>query len=316
MKLSLKMASIEDLWHRLETTGPGGATRVDGTHPSDLYGATDARGQVGLVLLCDREPPGAPKFEAVTVTSNQRHDGRWALGIWLDEGSLRPVFTQLCDDLVATAERVPPSLAPTHILGRLARWRDLLERGAGSMRMTDLRGLIGELIVFDRCLGHWSADDVVSGWVGPLGNPQDFVLPGRRIEVKTAFASSRAVRITSLDQLDTDEPLLLAVVTLTTLVAGDDGLAPAAFIDGLIRGIRGAAGEAAVEVFRQRLTSARYVEDAAFDRPMFRVDNLQFFNVARDFPRLRRADVPAGIGDALYDVVLASCAPYTTSLAS
>ena len=74
------------------------------------------------------------------------------------------------------------------------------------MTMSKLRGLVGELLILEMCLDLWPTEDVASGWTGPLGGPQDFVLPGRRIEVKTTFASARSVHITSVDQLDTMSP--------------------------------------------------------------------------------------------------------------
>ncbi len=47
---------------------------------------------------------------------------------------------------------------------------------------------------------------------------------------------------------------------------------------------------------------------------MFRLDGIEFFEVGGDFPRVRRASVPSGIERLTYDLVLASCAPFRSSL--
>ena len=55
------------------------------------------------------------------------------------------------------------------------------------------------------CLELWDAADVVDGWVGPLGEPQDFAFPERVIEVKSVYPTAKTARITSIAQLDSDQ---------------------------------------------------------------------------------------------------------------
>lgn len=306
------MSQIEDLWRRVEATGPGGVMRVDETHPSDLYGATDSEGHRGLVLLSVSEPPKPPTLDAIEVTAHQRQDGRWALGIWLREPNLMPMFSQLCMDLITSSREVESSAAAGHLLARLVRWRELLEAGAGPMTMSQLRGLVGEMLVLEMCTNLWSHADVVSGWVGPLGGPQDFVLPDRRIEVKTTFASARSVHISSVDQLDTDEALTLAVVTLTTL-AGGVGIAPNQLVNRIQSGLLDVSADSAI-AFGKRLDAVGYLPVPLYDELMFRVDDIDFYEVDGAFPRIRRADISAGIEKIVYDVMLGACTAHKSTL--
>jgi Putative PD-(D/E)XK family member, (DUF4420) len=308
------MTSIDDLWRQLEATGPGGSTRVDDSHPSDLYGSTDAEGHVGLLLVSDVEPPPPPVLEAVQLTVRRRHDGRWALGIWLHESDLRAVFAQLCGDLVEASRDLPAPSVPGYLLSRMSRWRQLLEAGGGPMGMSELRGLVGELLVLEECFEHWTEEEVVTGWVGPLAGPNDFVLPGHHLEVKTTFPSARSVRITSIDQLDRDERLTLGVVILTTLGAPGEGLAAADLVDRLSRRIFDASGPDGLATFERRLDAARWEPDPLYSRPMFRFDRIDYYSVTGEFPRLRRPGMPAGIGRVMYDILIGSCSPYRTRL--
>lgn len=306
------MSSIEDIWARLEAGGPSGAMRVSAEHPCDFFGATDQRGRPGLVLVTDSEPPARPSLDAVEISSAERGDGRWALGIWLRDASLKPVFARLCADLIESSWTVRPSAAATFVLERLVRWRELLETATGPMSMSKLRGLVGELVVLEKCLDLWTPSDVLAGWTGPLGGPQDFVLPGLRMEVKTTFPSARSVHISSAEQLDTDEPLTLAVVTLTTLVGGS-GLAPNELVERIAQRLVPAGGDLGA-LFRKRLDAAGYLPDPRYSKPMFRLDAVQYFDVSEGFPRIRRQAVPAGVEGVVYDVVIGSCLPYKTSL--
>lgn len=306
------MSSIDEIWAMVEVGGPGGVLRVDDSHPADLYGATDAEGRRGLVLVCAAEPPAPPRLDAVEVTSHLRHDGRWALGIWLREPSLLPVFTHLCTDLIAASRGAAVNAAAGVILARLLRWRELLETGTGPMSLSAVRGLVGELLVLERCIEIWGPGDAVSGWVGPLGGPQDFVLPDRRIEVKTIVPTAHSVHISSIDQLDTDDALSLAVVVLTTL-AGGSGIAP----DELISSIEATLLESGVETagsFRHRLDALGYLSDPQYQKPVFRLHRIEWYDVAGDFPRVRRADVGVGIDRLVYDVELGTCSSHRSSL--
>ena len=307
------MSSIEDLWAIAEEDGPGGGVRVSAEHPADLFASTDATGRRGLLLVADTEPPGRPSLDAVEVTCGLRQDGRWALGIWLTDFALLPMFTRLCADLVDCTTAAPAGSAAALLLARLGRWRELLEAGTGPMTLSKLRGLVAELLVIERCLDHWGAADVVAGWAGPLGGPQDLVLPGRRVEVKAATPAARSVHISSVEQLDTAEPLIIAVVTLATL-AGGDGIAPNELGERVQRRIS-EAGPSLGAQFRQRLDALGYLPDPLYSAPMFRLDGTDFYEVAGDFPRLRKASVPAGNEHVTYDLVLASCAPHRSTLA-
>lgn len=306
------MFSIDALWALAEADGPGGAVRVSAAHPADLFAATDATGRRGLLLVTSAEPPARPSLDAVEVTCARRHDGRWALGIWLRDVPLQPLFERLCGDLIDSTRTALPAEAASLLLARLVRWRELLEAGTGPMTLSKLRGLVGELLVLERCLDHWGPADVVAGWVGPLGGPQDLVLPGRRVEVKAATPAARSVHISSVEQLDVSEPLTLAVVILATL-AGGDGIAPNQLVERVEQRISETGPDLAAQ-FRQRLDALGYLPDPLYSAPMFRLDAIDFYNVAGDFPRLRKLSVPSGNEHVSYELMLASCTPYRSTL--
>lgn len=128
------------------------------------------------------------------------------------------MFTALCHDVIeATRIGVPDSGAASAFLGRIERWRRLLEGDASELSGSAAMGLIGELTVLLSVLLPGLAPlDAVSSWTGPLGTPQDFILrTGQRFEVKAVDAHADTVRINGLTQLDPGaDPLKLVVVRL------------------------------------------------------------------------------------------------------
>jgi hypothetical protein len=112
--------------------------------------------------------------------------------------------------------------------------------------------------------------------------------------------------------LDIDEPLTLAVVTLTTL-AGGAGIAPAELIARIEQRVD-VGGADLGSLFRRRLDTVGYLPDPLYSKPMFRLDGIEYFDVSGDFPRIRRNHVAAGIEKLVYDLMVGSCVPYKSSL--
>ncbi len=310
------MRSIEALWGQLDATGEvGGALRVDDVHPCDLYAAVDADGRRGLVLVTDVAPPPPPALEAVSVTANRRQDGRFSLAFWLQSPSLLTPFAHLCQDLVDESRMIDPINAGGFLLTRLARWRRLL-KGERGMSLSEVRGLVGELVVLTRCLELWSAIQVVEGWMGPLEAAQDFILPSIRIEAKAVHPDARVVRISSADQLDHSSPMLLAVVTLATLLPDDSGVTLHSLAS-VIRGRLTELGEhGALALFEGRLVAAGYSDLDSEGSLMFRVDDIRYFNVTEAFPAITRGMLPSGVAEVRYDIDLSALLPFISLLSA
>ena len=137
-------------------------------------------------------------------------------------------------------------------------------------------------------------------------------MPDRRIEVKTIVPTAHSVHISSIDQLDTDDALSLAVVVLTTL-AGGSGIAP----EELVLAIEAKLLESGMEAtasFRKRLDAVGYLPDPQYRTPMFKLHRIEWYDVEGDFPRVRRTDVGAGIDRLVYDVELGTCSSHRSSL--
>lgn len=309
------MSSIEELWDVLEREGePGGARRVDESHPCDLYAGLDASGRRGLILITDTEPPAPLRFGSVEVMASRRHDQRWSVAIWLGVPALIAPFARLCQDLIDATRGIDPASSAGFLLTRLARWRRLLEPGAGALALAELRGLAGELIVMDRCMQRWSPPEAVDAWVGPLDSPQDFAFPGLWIEAKAILPTASTVRITSADQLDVVGRLLLAVVTLANVSADSPGVSTATLVEDIRRRLTDAQSPTAVLEFDSKLAALGYADDPVYAAIRFRDDGVRLFEVRDQFPAVRRRDLPPGVTEVLYDIELASCASFETLL--
>ena len=148
------MTSIRAIWAELDDVEQrGGSRRVYDRRGHDFYAALNSDGFPGLQLLSADEPPPAPDFDVVDIVIVRRQDGKWLISIWLRDKSLTDIFSDLCQSLIHSARDVPPISLPGFVFLRLLSWQRLLEAAKGNtLSGNSLRGLVGEMLILERCL--------------------------------------------------------------------------------------------------------------------------------------------------------------------
>jgi hypothetical protein len=309
-RTATKTMSIEEVWRQLAAAaGEGAQTRIDAAHPLDIYADLQPPDRVGLVAVCGVKPPDVRPMRALSIDVGRRGDGRWTLRLSLLERQLLPVFAALCQDIVAcTRSGVDEARLGQIVVQRIVHWRTLLERDAAALDEAALRGLIGELLVLrDRLLPALRAPEAVGAWRGPLGAPQDFVLPnGCRIEVKTVTPHADQVRVNGLAQLDPcGDPLTMVVVRGEGAPPAAPGAISAPVLISELRGLLAAELET-LAAFEAALNGMGWHEHPLHEAVALRVVGIEDHEVGPGFPRLTRAMVPAGVLDADYAIALPS----------
>lgn len=300
--------TIEQLWNELRAA-PGGPNqrRVDDAHPLDLYADFEHPDRPGLVAVCASPAARITPLRAVSIDQGVRADGRWSLRLVLNEPQLLPVFSALCRDIVASTRKgVSEDRLANAVVGRIDRWRSLLQSDGSGLGETKLRGLFGELLVLEKCLlPMLSPEEAVRAWTGPEGAPQDFLLPsGAHIEVKTIGRDAGTVRINGLGQLDAGpDPLVLALVRVETAGSSAPGAVTVPVLIGRLRGVLTASPDALVAL-DAALACMGWHDHAAHEFFALRPLAIDEHDIDSIFPKLTRASVPDGVADADYLIVL------------
>ena len=228
----------------------------------------------------------------------------YGLIVELRESQDETMFGALCDDLIRAIEPLAEERqAVLTFLHRMAHWQRFLSQDKGRLlSQAEIRGLMGELVV----LGHLLDRDpgrtfeIVTGWVGPLGAPQDFQLPEFLVEAKTASPNGSGIHIASEFQLDPAGSLLfLAVVPLS-----ESDSSGAVSLNSAVRLMQSRLDERTALLFLDRLGAAGYIELAQYDSPSFLAGLPDFYTVTDEFPRLVSATLPPGISGVQYGLDL------------
>lgn len=298
---------IEDLWTSLRREAVESQRRVDAAHPLDLYADFEPPDKPGLILISDERPADSPAMQAIGIERRQRHDRRWSMRVFLEEPRLLPVFAELCRDIVEFTRGHAQLGSPSGlVLSRIARWRSLMQSQPPGLTRSQLRGLIGELLVLEQeMLAMLTPDQAVSAWMGPLGASQDFRLPdGTRLEVKAVDRHADRTRINGLEQLDGGgDPLRLVVVRLEETGTDAEGALTAGRLIARVRA-RLEQAPAARQALDLLLGFVGWTDTADTDSVVVRLDSIEHHDVTGDFPRLTAANVPGGVTDATYEILL------------
>lgn len=298
---------LEELWQAIRQGGCEAQRRVDETHPLDIYADYRLPDRPGLMLVTAQRPPDHYVPRAISLDTGHRADGRWTLRMTLEVPTLLPVFRELCRDVVeASRTGVKDRQAASAFLDRIERWRRLLEKGSGGLSTEEARGLIGELAVLRTViLPALPPTEAVGTWTGPLGLPQDFLLPdGSHLEVKAVGRHADSVRISSLAQLDPGGSNL-RLLTVGMERTGRE--APGAVtVASLAAGVRKVLSESpsAVADFDSLLSFSGWSPDRDAEPYPVHLGMIREYFVDDAFPRLTPGTVPDGILDASYVVRL------------
>lgn len=318
----MKMTKIEALWQeairqaRLKPIEENGyrLTRMAPDSRFDIYAGIDASSFVLLAIGIHTRPPNvATESSSLDYFRQQRQDGSWLMVLRLRQNGLESVFGRLCQDLVDAAGDMPDEKALVGLFrDRLNLWKKLFQHGrSGFLQPHEIKGLIAELLVLESLLCNENRDphETIVGWIGPLGADQDFMYSDHAIEVKAIGPGAESVSISSLEQLDCAVPMHLILATLRPATPGEPG---AVGLNGLSTRIEGsiASSPEALNVFKERLLEARYVEHDFYDTVLFEPMSSMSYQVDETFPKLVSGMVPAGVVEASYKVEISAIAEF------
>lgn len=233
------------------------------------------------------------------------------------EASPRDVFEVLVGDVCqAVSQRDPGTGLEGVVTDRLARWKAFFDEGRSSgLGPEAQQGLFGELWFLREAVAkRVGLPAAVDAWTGALRTNHDFQFPRHAFEVKSSIARQHVkVHIASERQLDTTglETLHLAVLGFGVIQGGGETLPE------LVLSVRSRfpAGEPAARQFEDRLLEAGYItahEGLYTTGYVFRSERT--YLVGDGFPRMLEKDLPAGVGDLSYSIVLSACESFRRKL--
>ena len=285
----------------------GGYIQIEVEHPLGWHVGYKEIDQKTLVIVSEKEPELLQTSKSIAVSKGRRMDGRWALSFVLMRSEQESVFELLCADLISYSQSAEnESSALTLTVKRYKQWNKLLEHQRKSlMDESNRKGLIGELIylcsVIDRGYPLFAA---VQGWLGPDGADQDFIYADGWHEVKSIGKASSSVTISSLEQLDNNDPGELVIMFIDKCGSEQGGaVSLGEQVDLTLARVR--EDEDALSLLESKLMRYGYIDMPEYREQKYVCSGKACFRVDTEFPRLTADVVMPQITAAQYSISLA-----------
>jgi hypothetical protein len=232
----------------------------------------------------------------------------------------KDIFSTLCEDLIlGVSEVTSEQILVEKLLERLAKWQSLFEK-VGKQGLIDeaQRGLYGEVFFLRLFLNNSSDKNYcLKSWLGPEKSIQDFQYSNWAVEVKTTHGNNhQKIHITSERQLDDSiiQKIFLYHLSLDIRVGNGESL------NSLIDEVALLLSETtmALNLFKLKLLETGYYEihKPLYEEKGYSIRQENIYRVTGNFPRITESQIPIGVGDVKYSIVLSESEEWRITLES
>lgn len=257
------------------------------------------------------------KYKPVRISSSdviaveQYKDGDLlTLRFSLENNELLEYFCTFCQDLLDSVKVTSEDETAYHTLrSRYYSWRQLFRPDNARLTEAEIMGLIGELLFLkDYMIPERGIDVALESWMGPEKTHKDFSDEKDWFEVKTISFGKESVRISSIEQLDSDIDGTLVVYELEKMSPSFEGIRLNQLVNSIIALLVNTSQK---ETFMAKLQLFGFDFSNENDNLVFALRNERIYKVdSVNFPRVHRALLPDAISRVQYELLLTEIEPF------
>ena len=168
---------------------------------------------------------------------------------------------------------------------------------SGLLSFSEIKGLIGELVFLKSVLfDKYGKTIALQSWIGPDKADQDFVCSDKWYEVKATVSGASTIKISSIEQLDTENDGELVIVYLDkTSYANPNRITLNNIVDEVEKSLDN--GEQR-RLLGDILIRQGYVHRSEYDEHGFVCTSISRYAVTQEFPTLRKQNIPSEVANA------------------
>lgn len=228
----------------------------------------------------------------------------------LTDEEISGLFYTFCEDLIEQTRNLPDKTGGYNaIVVRFHQWKKMfISSKKDFLNEPQIMGLIGELLFLkDQLSKSIGFSEALKSWSGQELTHKDFSYGDTWTEVKTIRRSSQSVRISSLEQLDSEYDGELAVYALEKMSPEYKGIT----LNKLIVEMRNLFPDNDDrDLFMSKVALQGYEYHNYYDDFVYEQIYNKNFRVNSDFPRLTPDNVPEAVTKSIYDIDLNSIAEF------
>ena len=286
-------------------------SRIDDEHILDLHIGLDEKGRKSIELRSMFKPVKVTGTSAIDVTQYTKPEYN-TIRFSLKDDDMSGLFYKFCDDIIEqTKDLKNEKDGYKAITTRFFQWKKMFVLSKNIfLTEPEIMGMIGEILFLRGPLADKiGLSEALKSWSGQELTHKDFSCSDKWYEVKTISRGNTTVRISSLEQLDSDKNGELIVYSLEKMSPAYNGIS----LNKLILETRQmflSADDA--DTFLAKVAMQGYEYNNYYDEFVFEVSGLTRYKVTDQFPKLTHANVPKEITKANYDLALAEIMSFST----
>lgn len=286
-------------------------SRIDDEHILDLHIGLDEKGRKSIELRSMFKPVKVTGTSAIDVTQYTKPEYN-TIRFSLKDDDMSGLFYKFCEDIIEqTKDLKNEKDGYKTITTRFFQWKKMFVLSKNTfLTEPEIMGMIGEILFLRGPLAdEIGLSEALKSWSGQELTHKDFSCSDKWYEVKTISRGNTTVRISSLEQLDSDKNGELIVYSLEKMSPAYNGIS----LNKLILETRQmflSADDA--DTFLAKVAMQGYEYNNYYDEFVFEVSDLTRYKVTDQFPKLTHANVPKEITKANYDLALAEIMSFST----
>ena len=295
------MIDIKEMFAKFENANY--FSRVDNVHVLELHIGLDEKGRKAIELRAPFTPRKVTGTSSIEVNQYKRSEYN-TIRFSLCEEEVSGLFYKFCDDLIEQTRDVKEkSEGYTAIVSRFFQWKKMFVSSKKRfLSEPEIMGLIGEILLLR---GHLAEriglTEALNSWSGQELTHKDFSFEDTWIEAKAISRGAQCIRISSLEQLDSDMDGELAVHSLEKMSSAYNGIT----LNKLVLETRKKflSGEEQ-DTFMAKVALQGYEYNNYYDDYVYEISSFKRYKVNELFPKLTHRDLPVAIRKASYEISL------------
>jgi hypothetical protein len=279
-------------------------TRISPFHFIDLYVGNDEQGRYAIKYRGKFAPESSVKSVAGIEVNQYQNEEFNTLQFSLTYNDNKQLFFTFCDDIIETTLAIEESkVAYKTILNRYFSWKKMFSVPKRLLTESEIMGLLGELIFLrDFLFDKYGKGEALKSWSGQELTHKDFSYHDKWYEVKAIHSGKNSVKISSFEQLQSDEDGELIVVSLEKMSASYDGIKINMLATEILNSIE---FDDQKDMFLGALSLQGFVFNENYNEFVYALTSMTRYQVNAAFPKITRDDVSEAILKVQYDLSLA-----------
>lgn len=263
-----------------------------------------------MVISGKGNPKNVDSSKYISVKLFKKSVNEIRIAFTLLDLNMYNIFLKFCSDVIERTNDINKDYNLEFIIRLWNDWRLVFKKASNNLLSeNEIVGLLGELIFLkEYAIPNWGEKIAIESWMGPEKLHKDFELEKTWYEIKVTKSSSLTVKISSLEQLESNIEGHLVIINL-------DKTSPTNLnkinINKYIQYIKDEINDFNIKLrFLDKLNHIGYYMDEEYDKYNYKLNLKKLYRVTNSFPKIRREDLRDGIVKLSYEILISSIEEY------